>query len=163
MAAPQGYVHPGVGQATHYHALYVAPYWSPSQLKVANIGAHTLYRWKGFNRRRASFVSPYAGYEPVVSGRTVPEAEPDGTEVGSLEILDPGPDGVTDSGMTQLPSPPEIFAVTVPQAAGAPPAVLGQAAPPPTASLQSPLRRRSLRRRPSAPGVVWPSRTGDLC
>ncbi|WP_052247717.1 cell wall hydrolase [Brevundimonas nasdae] len=69
-AALSGYVETSVGQATHYHALYVAPYWSPSLVKVANIGAHTFYRWKGWNGKRAAFTSPYAGREPIVRGRT---------------------------------------------------------------------------------------------
>lgn len=131
LAALSGYVYPGVGQATHYHALYVAPYWSPSLLKVANIGAHTFYRWKGFNGRRASFVSPYAGHEPVVSGRVVTEAEPEGSEVGSVEILDPahevGPNAAADAGMAQPTSPLEPLEVTVPPAAGAPSTVSGDA------------------------------------
>ena len=137
LAALSGYVYPGVGQATHYHALYVAPYWSPSLLKVANIGAHTFYRWKGFNGRRASFVSPYAGHEPVVSGRAVPEAEPDGSEVVSVEILNASPDsgsnGGPDGGVAQPPSLPETLPATVPQAANARPSGSGQAAPAPTA------------------------------
>ena len=76
-AALSGYVEPSVGQATHYHALYVAPYWSPSLLKVANIGAHTFYRWKGLSGTRAAFVSVYAGHEPVVSGRLSPVIDED--------------------------------------------------------------------------------------
>jgi spore germination cell wall hydrolase CwlJ-like protein len=76
-AALSGYVEGSVGQATHYHALYVAPYWSPSLLKVANIGAHTFYRWKGWNGTRAAFVSPYAGQEPIVRGRTAADVAED--------------------------------------------------------------------------------------
>lgn len=64
-AALNGYVYSGVGTATHYHTLWVAPYWSPSLLKVANIGAHTFYRWKGGNGLPAAFVSRYAGVEPA--------------------------------------------------------------------------------------------------
>ena len=42
-----GYVHAPVGSATHYHADYVYPYWSPSLDKVAAIGPHLFFRWKG--------------------------------------------------------------------------------------------------------------------
>ena len=66
-AALTGYVSPLVGQATHYHTLWVAPYWSPSLDKVANIGAHTFYRWKGVSGRPEAFNAPYAGAEPVFS------------------------------------------------------------------------------------------------
>jgi hypothetical protein len=36
-----------VGGATHYHANYVSPYWAPSLVKVAQIGAHIFYRMPG--------------------------------------------------------------------------------------------------------------------
>jgi spore germination cell wall hydrolase CwlJ-like protein len=36
-----------VGGATHYHADYVSPYWAPSLVKVATIGAHIFYRMPG--------------------------------------------------------------------------------------------------------------------
>ena len=66
-AALSGQVYAGVGQATHYHTLWVAPYWSPSLVKVANIGAHTFYRWKGRTGQPGAFGAAYAGIEPVVS------------------------------------------------------------------------------------------------
>ncbi len=40
-------VYAGVGNATHYHANYVVPYWAASQAKTAVIGAHLFYRWSG--------------------------------------------------------------------------------------------------------------------
>lgn len=36
-----------VGGATHYHANYVSPYWAPSLVKIASIGAHIFYRMPG--------------------------------------------------------------------------------------------------------------------
>jgi Cell Wall Hydrolase len=33
-----------VAGATHYHADYVSPYWAPSLIRVAKIGAHIFYR-----------------------------------------------------------------------------------------------------------------------
>jgi spore germination cell wall hydrolase CwlJ-like protein len=33
-----------VGDATHYHADYVSPYWARSMLKKQKIGLHTFYR-----------------------------------------------------------------------------------------------------------------------
>lgn len=64
-AALSGHVTAQVGQATHYHTLWVAPYWSPSLVKVANIGAHTFYRWKGATGSPGAFTQAYGGSEPL--------------------------------------------------------------------------------------------------
>jgi spore germination cell wall hydrolase CwlJ-like protein len=45
--ALQGHVAASVGNATHYHADYVMPYWAPTLTKNAVIGAHIFYRWRG--------------------------------------------------------------------------------------------------------------------
>jgi spore germination cell wall hydrolase CwlJ-like protein len=45
--ALKGYVHAPVGNATHYHADYVMPYWAPTLVKNAVIGSHIFYRWPG--------------------------------------------------------------------------------------------------------------------
>jgi hypothetical protein len=45
--ALDGYVMPGVGSATHYHANYVMPYWGASLVKVAQYGLHIFYRPAG--------------------------------------------------------------------------------------------------------------------
>jgi hypothetical protein len=62
-AALRGQVMPRVGNATHYHADYVAPYWSPSLVKVAAIGAHVFYRWTGVAGLPPAFAGRYAGGE----------------------------------------------------------------------------------------------------
>ncbi len=46
-AALGGYVMAEVGHATHYHTVWVTPYWSPSLIKLGRIGAHIFYRWGG--------------------------------------------------------------------------------------------------------------------
>lgn len=61
--ALRGHVMAEVGQATHYHADYVAPYWAPKLAKVKQIGAHIFYRWPGSWGRRAAFTGRYAGGE----------------------------------------------------------------------------------------------------
>jgi spore germination cell wall hydrolase CwlJ-like protein len=38
-----GFVFPGVGKATHYHADWVVPYWRGSMTKVARVGTHLFY------------------------------------------------------------------------------------------------------------------------
>ncbi len=45
--ALSGVVMSGVGSATHYHANYVMPYWSPTLVKVAQYGLHIFYRPTG--------------------------------------------------------------------------------------------------------------------
>jgi len=60
-----GYVQKAVGEATHYHTIWVVPYWQPTVLKVAQIGAHVFYRWNGELGRPNAFTSSYAGSEPV--------------------------------------------------------------------------------------------------
>ena len=56
-----GYVEPSVGEATHYHADYVAPVWAPVLAKVASIGQHIFYRWPGAGGEPAAFTGRYAG------------------------------------------------------------------------------------------------------
>ncbi|MDB5446117.1 MAG: sleB [Phenylobacterium sp.] len=63
VAALQGYVMKPVGNATHYHADYVAPYWSPTLVKVAVVGQHIFYRWTGGLGRPPAFAGRYAGGE----------------------------------------------------------------------------------------------------
>lgn len=43
-----GRVAAAVGNATHYHANYVVPYWAPTLDKAATIGAHIFYLMRGF-------------------------------------------------------------------------------------------------------------------
>jgi spore germination cell wall hydrolase CwlJ-like protein len=62
-AALHGYVMKKVGNATHYHADYVAPYWSPTLVKVAVVGQHIFYRWTGGLGLPPAFVGHYAGGE----------------------------------------------------------------------------------------------------
>ena len=69
--ALHGYVEPSVGMATHYHANYVMPYWAPSLDKIAAIGAHLFYTWKGSWGRRAAFRQV-----PVAEDGTVPLIQP---------------------------------------------------------------------------------------
>jgi len=58
-----GYVMTSVGEATHYHANYVAPVWAPKLAKITQIGAHIFYRWPGSWGRPGAFTGRYAGGE----------------------------------------------------------------------------------------------------
>lgn len=53
-----------VGNATHFHADYVYPWWSPQLDKVAQVGAHIFFRWRGFWGTASALSARYAGSEP---------------------------------------------------------------------------------------------------
>ena len=62
-AALAGSVYPNVGNATHYHADYVVPYWASSLAKTAVVGAHLFYRWSGGWGLPKAFGQAYSGRE----------------------------------------------------------------------------------------------------
>jgi len=66
-AALSGFVYRPVGNATHYHANYVVPYWAPTLTKNAVVGAHIFYRWAGGWGRPAAFTQRYARAEASVA------------------------------------------------------------------------------------------------
>jgi hypothetical protein len=68
--ALSGSVYAPVGLATHYHTLWVNPYWAGTLDHIGTIGAHRFYRTRGASGQAAAFSGGYAGLEPVVSGRT---------------------------------------------------------------------------------------------
>ena len=67
-AALAGYVFKPVGNATHYHANYVVPYWAPTLDKNAVVGAHIFYRWAGGWGRPTAFSQGYSHREANVDG-----------------------------------------------------------------------------------------------
>lgn len=62
-----GSVFDAVGLATHYHTVWIYPYWAPSLDHIGTIGAHRFYRWKGLAGKPAAFRSKYAGKEPAAA------------------------------------------------------------------------------------------------
>jgi len=69
--ALNGYVLKQVGDATHYHTMWVVPYWQPSVVKLTQIGAHIFYRWPGTLGLPGAFRMQYAGIEeapPAIPG-----------------------------------------------------------------------------------------------
>jgi hypothetical protein len=68
-AALNGTVFAPVGNATHYHADWVVPYWASSLTRATQIGAHIFYRWKGFWGGPRGFKQSYAGLEPILPTR----------------------------------------------------------------------------------------------
>jgi hypothetical protein len=103
VAALNGYVMKRVGNATHYHAVYVAPYWSPNLVKVAAIGAHVFYRWTGGWGLPPAFSGSYAG------------AETEGFQIAALDGLGAGATVELDPSAVPAPneaeSPPEMIDV----------------------------------------------------
>ncbi len=83
-AALSGSVYGPVGWATHYHANHVVPYWSSSLTKVAAIGSHIFYRWKGGWGEPTAFRNTYAGIEPDPNSLWA-KAKVGGTTMGALE------------------------------------------------------------------------------
>ena len=61
-----GKVFAPVGYATHYHADYVVPYWAASLNKIAVVGRHIFYNFRGAAGARGAFRQGYAGSEPAV-------------------------------------------------------------------------------------------------
>ena len=66
-----GAVESSIGQATHYHASYVFPYWAPRLTKLVKIGAHIFYRWPGSWGMAAAFTGAYDGLEYVPAARSL--------------------------------------------------------------------------------------------
>ena len=64
--ALEGFTAAWVGTATHYHADYVRPWWSPTVTKVNQVGAHIFYRWTGRAGDTPAFSQRYSGREPVI-------------------------------------------------------------------------------------------------
>jgi len=59
-----GAVDDTVGNATHYHADYVFPWWSPKLDKVAKVGPHLFFKWRGFWGTPQALNARYGGNEP---------------------------------------------------------------------------------------------------
>jgi hypothetical protein len=71
-----GFVDRQVGSATHYHAIYVAPYWAPTLVKMRQVGAHIFYRWTGPWGEPPAFTGRYAGREAVLSSAVLAGGDP---------------------------------------------------------------------------------------
>lgn len=65
--ALSGDVYRPVGLATHYHTIWIYPYWAPSLDPVGTIGAHRFYRWRGAAGRPGAFRASYSGSEPFAA------------------------------------------------------------------------------------------------
>jgi hypothetical protein len=153
-AALGGYVERSVGEATHYHADYVAPRWAPLLTKVRQIGAHIFYRWPGAWGQPQAFSGRYIGEPrdpaalrpsrpvatlaeasmetPVVAGPPVPRAPNDvgglldTTKGWTLNIPDPRAMATASSRVIAEQKQAKIAPVAVASAAPAPQITAGR-------------------------------------
>lgn len=103
-----GRVEPAVGIATHYHANYVYPWWSDQLDKIAVVGPHIFFRWRGFWGTNTAFSARYRGGEPdPMALSTVAQAvERPETLVPSLVADERAVRSITaGSGRTELSAP----------------------------------------------------------
>lgn len=63
--AMNGETYAPVGTATHYHTTAILPYWANSLTRLAVVGAHVFYRWRGNDGAPSAFTQRYAGVEPA--------------------------------------------------------------------------------------------------
>lgn len=61
-----GRVEPAVGQATHYHTDWVSPPWNRTMDKLAVVGPHLFFHWRGIAGSPAAFTQRHAGTEPRI-------------------------------------------------------------------------------------------------
>jgi hypothetical protein len=85
--ALSGRVEAAVGNATHYHANYVVPYWAPTLDKAATIGAHIFYLMRGVLGSPRAF---HARYDIAL------EASPVAALAAAVEENDPNSPAVPD-------------------------------------------------------------------
>lgn len=65
LEAMNGETYAPVGTATHYHTTAILPYWASSLTRLAVVGAHVFYRWRGNDGAPGAFSQRYAGVEPA--------------------------------------------------------------------------------------------------
>ena len=108
-AALKGTVFAPVGNATHYHADFVLPYWAPTLAKSTKIGAHIFYRWKGRWGTPVAFQRRYSGQEPDVQLLLKPP---------EMQVAEPGIDSDELASVIEWSAPegpPADLAVTTPK------------------------------------------------
>lgn len=141
-AALNGQVYAAVGQATHYHTLWVAPYWSPSLVKVANIGAHTFYRWKGTTGSAGAFTSLYSGREPIIGAWTPPVDEPLDEVLVPEDVIVPAGIAVPPGPGSSAPAAPPVPVAAPRSVAPTAPVVVTPTPPSAAPAVPAPAERR---------------------
>jgi spore germination cell wall hydrolase CwlJ-like protein len=98
-AAMNGQVEPSVGTATHYHTIWVVPYWQSGLQKIGVVGSHIFYTWLGGASRTARTGSTQIAGEalPLPATEVVQPLPP----VGTLPTMP----AASDAGYTRLAGP----------------------------------------------------------
>ncbi len=86
-AALDGHNPVRVSGATHYHANYVSPYWAPSLIRIARIGAHIFYRGAGTRDSGMVAKNYVPSGEPVIGRIGTAQS----TTLPALPMLRPNP------------------------------------------------------------------------
>jgi spore germination cell wall hydrolase CwlJ-like protein len=66
VAALGGHVAADVGASTHYHAVWISPYWQSSLVETRRIGHHVFYRMPGQAGAPDTLTGQYSGDEPEI-------------------------------------------------------------------------------------------------
>jgi len=117
LEALNGAVDADVRQATHYHADYVSPWWSPKLVQLNKVGAHIFYRWPGsqglLSGRPVARLAGDLALEERVFGRGRPGLAPpsgsapvDGQNkdaAGLVGVANPAPVPASNPGALFLP------------------------------------------------------------
>jgi spore germination cell wall hydrolase CwlJ-like protein len=107
-----GYVFKPVGSATHYHAVYVSPYWAPTLVKMAQVGQQIFYRWTGPWGEPPAFTGRYEGREAYLTPALLGSIDPR-TQGGRESMLDPEGQGVPGERMVTLAVAGEVRTYTI--------------------------------------------------
>jgi hypothetical protein len=105
--ALDGAVDASVGQATHYHADYVDPWWSANMQRLGVVGLHIFYRWPG---QRGSLSdgrsSGSEGDYQTLAARATSAHEQAGASVGS--VAGPAYAAIREPSRDGLAAPPQL-------------------------------------------------------
>jgi Cell Wall Hydrolase len=115
-AALSGAVDISVSQATHYHADYVAPWWSKKLERLGTVGRHIFYRWFG---AQGALSGQAKNQMPVASAQFARlETDANGNLVSRKNASERA--GPTEFEMAYLPVAPSTAALARPAIAAAP-------------------------------------------
>lgn len=108
--ALSGSVYAPVGHATHYHTLWVNPYWAATLDHVGTIGAHRFYRLRGTAGEKSAFTMAYAGIEsgPAARGVTGPVPQAAAETPRPAIVYDLGPVPVAAQAKPAAKAPPAV-------------------------------------------------------
>ena len=114
-AALAGYVERSVGTATHYHTIWVVPYWQSNLTKIATVGAHIFYRWTGNWGLPSAFSASYSGIEMLPGKLATLGTFPSALDLTGVDDSWSGFAGAETYTSPQPAHGPEVAQLLVPQ------------------------------------------------